>query len=77
MPAFVQPISKTAGRDVDGLHYAAIIAELKAQIADMREQRDAWREIATAYLDITEANARKARAVLAWRPQGHHAGTGR
>jgi hypothetical protein len=68
MPAIVHPIHPASA-----VHDDAIIAELRTQIADMREQRDTWRDIATAYLDLIE----ELRAHLACRPRGDHAGTGR
>jgi hypothetical protein len=61
MPAFVHPIghpiSKAAGKDASALllHYEVIIAELKAALAEMREQRDAWHRIATAHRADAEA----------------------
>ena len=53
MPATVQRIS-----DATALHDKTIIAELRAQLAEAREQRDAWREIAASMAELLNVEQR-------------------
>jgi hypothetical protein len=68
--------------DAVALRYEAIIAELRAQLADAREQREAWWQVADRTQRLVEAwqaayNAAVDRAETrhyppaAWSPRGH------
>jgi hypothetical protein len=72
MPATVHPIS-----DATALHDKAIIAELRAQLAEAREQRDAWREIAARTAELLNVEQRYEARQFCPSPQGHHVGTRR
>jgi hypothetical protein len=60
LPAFVRSLAEVTRKpnknaDAVALRYEAIIAELRAQLADAREQREAWWQVADRTQRLVEA----------------------